>query len=236
MCVCAARQRQSVRPASPNDLPKRPMMSTLRQAFRSAARSSGTAASVRHVEPPRRCACAAIAHGAAQGRGHHFFFGFKAPRARGALTRLRARECALRLLLAPHGACCLLPPPLNLRVCLTWWRCWLRPSEAVLLPRPSGAGPSAGRRAVAVVAVPTSPLTIVTLALHRASPCHAAAQLPTSRWAATLTIPCGTRPAAGKGSRRQHRLRHAPQPSASPAEGSGAASARHGASDAQCTL
>ena len=235
MCVCAARQRQSVRPASPNDLPEA-------ANDEHAARSFSQCGQIlRHsrVGTPRPAPPALRVCGDRPRRRPAvitFFFGFKAPRARGALTRLRARECALRLLLAPHGACCLLPPPLNLRVCLTWWRCWLRPSEAVLLPRPSGAGPSAGRRAVAVVAVPTSPLTIVTLALHRASPCHAAAQLPTSRWAATLTIPCGTRPAAGKGSRRQHRLRHAPQPSTSPAEGSGAASARHGASDAQCTL
>ena len=170
MGVCAARQRQSVRPASPNDLPEAandehaaPSFSQCGQILRHSRvgtpRPAPPALRVCGDRPRRR-----------PGARSSLFFGFKAPRARGALTRLRARECALRLLLAPHGACCLLPPPLNLRVCLTWWRCWLRPSEAVLLPRPSGAGPSAGRRAVAVVAVPTRPLTIVTLALHRASP------------------------------------------------------------------
>lgn len=106
MCVCAARQRQSVRPAQ-MICPKRPMMSTLRQAFRSAARSSGTAASVRHVQPPRRCACAAIAHGAAQRSS--LFFWFQGPScARRSDAPPRARVC---FEVAPRSPWRLLPPP-----------------------------------------------------------------------------------------------------------------------------
>lgn len=236
MGVCAARQRQSVRPASPNDLPEAandehaaPSFSQCGQILRHSRvgtpRPAPPALRVCGDRPRRR-----------PGARSSLFFWFQGPScARRSDAPPRARVC---FEVAPRSPWRVLPPPPTPKSARM-------PHLVALLAAPFGSRTAAQalRGRALRRAARGSRGGRAHQAPHdrhaRASSCqprHAAAQLPTSRWAATLTIPGGTRPAAGKGSRRQHRLRHAPQPSTSPAEGSGAASARHGASDAQCTL